>query len=128
MNDLTVIEYVQKIKDIDNEIINIDPFKDLKARKHNSLVKKKRKITKIINNKIELAEQVYSVLLKSDNIETLITTSTDCLRIGIFVEQAISILENIDKNSTGENSFNAMMILRIYRGEVPNRDLNWGNQ
>jgi hypothetical protein len=128
MKNLTVNDYVQIINDIDNLIINIDPLKDLKARKHNSLVKKKRKIIKIINDNIELAEQVYSILLKSENVETLITTSTDCLRIGVYVEQAISVLEKIESGPRGENRFNAMMILQIYRGEIANRDLNWGNQ
>ncbi|MDR1018808.1 MAG: hypothetical protein LBM02_08925 [Lachnospiraceae bacterium] len=123
MTNHRIENLINKIKRVDEKIANIKPYEDLKSKQYNKLVKEKLKYISIINEDIELATQIYSELLLSDNKETLIQTSTDCLRIGIFVEKATQILEEIAGGEFGLNRVTARSVLDVYNGKYLGKHL-----
>ena len=67
---------------------------------------------KSISQDRELCEKVYTELLKNENPVTLLNASSECLKLNIFVEQAIKNLKLLAKRKdVGIISFNAEMML-----------------
>ncbi|MDR1018806.1 MAG: hypothetical protein LBM02_08915 [Lachnospiraceae bacterium] len=123
MKITTIEQYVDAISKLDEKIE--ENYKNLNFNtKHNALIKKRQKITGGINMNIRLAETVYFILLLSNNIETLICTASHCLRLDIFTERSLEILNSLSNNDEiGIHGFEAKTCLRLYRGEIPNRTL-----
>ena len=91
---------------------------------HNNEMKKLSKLFNITSKDENLCNEVYSVLLNSDNEVTLLTASTECLKLNIFIEKAESNLKKlIDRKDLGIISFNAEMTLKVWKGEVTGKKL-----
>jgi hypothetical protein len=120
---IDIHEFITIIEELDLKMIEARANDDRNATKYNKLFIERQKYVDSINNNVETAKEVYKTLLNSKNALTLINASTNCLRIGILEEKAISILENLSKMSLGEDSFNAKIVLKVYRGEYPGSHL-----
>jgi len=91
-------------------------------KKGNEMVKKLNKIFKIINENEDLAKEVISAVLYSNSIRAQGLAAVDALRLNIYVNDAINILEKI---SLREDiwGFGSEMALKIWRGEIPGKSL-----
>lgn len=123
LNELTISNYITGLEDYCEQMADARINDNIHATKYNKLFKKRQKLIDSLHNNIEIAKEVYKVLLSSKNELTLVNVSANCLRLGILVDEAVTVLENIDKYSKGEDSFNAMMVLKVYRGEYPGEQL-----
>jgi hypothetical protein len=93
-------------------------------RTNNREAKKLLRLFAIVKDDLTLAEEVYSRLLLHDCVTTRVWAASDCLRLGIFVQEAVRVLEEISKrDDLGMISFDADMALRVWRGEFPGRSL-----
>jgi hypothetical protein len=82
-------------------------------------LRKKNKILKEIETDTRIAESIYSRLLNSDNVETLVSVATGCLRIGILIDKSIDILQDIVSRKLGLITCRAHTVLDVYRGVYP---------
>lgn len=79
---------------------------------HNKEMKKLNRLMLSISQDIELCKAVYAELLLNENPVTLLNASSECLKLNIFVEQAIKNLKLLAKRKDiGIISFNAEMML-----------------
>ncbi|MDR1018804.1 MAG: DUF2019 domain-containing protein [Lachnospiraceae bacterium] len=115
--NLGVRYYIYLIEELGIKMSEARANDDRNATKYNKLFKERQIIIDNLHNNVEMARDVYKELLNSKNSLTLVNTSANCLRLGVFVDEAISILENLSKKSLGEDSFNAKIVLKVYRGE-----------
>ena len=73
---------------------------------------------------MELAKQVYDVLLNHECITTRGNSSVECLRLGIYIDRAVKNLEEIAKmKDIGIRSLSAEMSLKLWRGEIEGKHL-----
>ena len=96
----------------------------LGARIHNREMKKKVKLFDYMKGDIELSKQVLSSLITYDCITTQISASTECLKLGIFIKEAESVLQKISsRTDIGISAYNAEMVLRVWNSEFPGKTL-----
>ena len=106
-----VKEIIEKHIDSDKVIESVSMTTDFKT--HNKEMRKLERLVTSISQDRELCEEVYSELLKSENVVTLLNASCECLKIGIFVDKARKILKLLAKRKdVGIISFNAEMMLK----------------
>jgi hypothetical protein len=93
-------------------------------RTNNTEVKKLIRLSAILREDPALAKEVYSQLLRHDCVTTRTNAAAECLRSGIFVQDAVRVLEETAKrDDLGIIGFDATMTLRVWRGEIPGRSL-----
>lgn len=93
-------------------------------RVNNREAKKLYRLFLILKEDLTLAKEVYSQLLWHDCVTTRSIAAAECLRLNIFVQEAVSVLEEISKrDDVGITRFEAETALQIWRGEVPGRSL-----
>ena len=115
-------EYVEKHIASDLIIESVKMTNDYKI--NNREAKKLNKLFIELSKDIELAKQVYSILLDNDCITTRAISSAECLRLGIHIEKSIKKLEEISKMlDIGITRFEAEMTLKIWRGEIKGKHL-----
>jgi len=103
---------------IDSAIINGD------YKTNNREHKKRAQLFQILSKDIELAKEVYGHLLIHHCITTKISSASECLRLNIYVDKAVEILEEIsNRTDIGVRRTNAEMVLRVWRGEFPGKTL-----
>jgi len=86
---------------------------------NNREFKKRDKLYQEIAKDVELAEEIYDHLLEHPCITVKISSSFQCLKLNIYVDRSVSILEKLaQRTDIGVRSFNAEMCLRVWRGEV----------
>ena len=113
MNDKAK-DFICKHIDSDRIIESVSMTSDFKT--HNKEMKKLDELVKSISQDIGLCEIVYSELLSSENPVTLLNSASECLKINIFVEQAVKTLKLLAKRKDiGIISFNAEMMLSEWR-------------
>ena len=113
MNDKAK-DFICKHIDSDRIIESVSMTSDFKT--HNKEMKKLDELVKSISQDIGLCEIVYSELLSSENPVTLLNSESECLKINIFVEQAVKTLKLLAKRKDiGIISFNAQMMLSEWR-------------
>lgn len=112
--DEKVKDIITKHLDSDKVIESVSMTTDFKT--HNKEMKKLNKLMLSISQDVELCKAVYVELLKNENPVTLLNASSECLKLNIFVEQAIKNLKSLTKrNDIGIISFNAEMMLREWK-------------
>ena len=90
----------------------------------NKEFKKRNKLFVLLEKDLDMAKEVYKHLLNHDCITTKISASSECLKLGIYINEAEQILEEISKrNDIGTRRLNAEMVLRVWRGEFPGKTL-----
>jgi hypothetical protein len=93
-------------------------------RTNNREAKKLYRLFLILKEDLTLAKEVYSQLLWHDCVTTRSISAAECLRLSIFVQEAVHVLEEISgRDDIGITSFHAEMALRIWRGEFPGKTL-----
>lgn len=115
-------EIIEKHIASDLVIESVSMSSDFKT--HNKEMKKLSKLFEITSQDKELCEMVYSFLLKSENVVTLLNASTECLKLNIFTEESKNILTMLSKrNDIGIIRFNAEMTLKVWQGKVKGKHL-----
>lgn len=93
-------------------------------RQNNKAMKRINEIYKIIENNVAEDGDFLIKQLDSKEVGVRLTSASHCLKLGIAVSKAIKTLKKISKNKKyGILSFDAEMVLRVYRGEILNRKL-----
>lgn len=91
---------------------------------NNREAKKLNRLYEELSKDINLAKEVYKVLLDSECVTTRGISSVECLRLGIYIEKAINNLEEISQmKDIGIRSLSAEMALKIWRGEIKGQHL-----
>lgn len=92
--------------------------------KNNNRVAKRIKKIKddYLENNLDLAKYVFAEVMKSKNDMARSMAAADALRLGILIEQAIDVLEDVAKRSD-IIGFGAETSLKIWRGEFPGKTL-----
>ena len=117
-----VKKYVEKHMASDMIIESVSMTTDYKT--NNREAKKLNKLFQELSSDIELAKEVYEILLNSDCRTTRGISSTECLRLGIYIDKAVENLEEIAKmKDIGIMSFSAEMSLKLWRGEIEGQHL-----
>ncbi len=99
----------------DEIILSVSMTADFKT--NNREMRKLNRLFEKTSKNMELAREVYLVLLKSENVVTLLNASAECLKLGIYSATALKTLENIAaRTDIGIISFNAKMTLEQYEG------------
>ena len=112
--DEKVKDIITKHLDSDMVIESVSMTTDFKT--HNKEMKKLNKLMLSISHDAELCKAVYGELLKNENPVTLLNASSECLKLNIFVEQAVKTLKLLAKRKDiGIISFNAEMMLSEWR-------------
>jgi hypothetical protein len=120
---MSIDNIIKQIEAVNLEMTSIPEDKDLKAKKYNKLFDKRQKILDEVNKNIDLAESVYCTLLSSDSDLTRITVAANCLKLNLFLEESITVLEAVANGPYGRNRFSAHMVLEVYNGKVPGAHL-----
>ena len=94
-------------------------------KKGNPIARKLAKPSELMSNDEELAIQVLTEVLKSDNDYTRSLAASEALGLGIMIEKSISILEEVARRND-TIGFGAEMALRRWYGEFPSG--NWRNK
>jgi hypothetical protein len=92
-------------------------------QKGNKMSKKLSKIFDKLKQDNALAENVINSLLKSNSERAKSLAAVDALRLGIFISEAIAILEEVSSSRQDILGFGCEMALKIYRGEIPGKTL-----
>jgi len=91
---------------------------------NNRAAKKLERLYEILKDDIELAKHVYEVLLEHKSATTLSHAAAACLRLGIFIPKSEKILEELSiRTDIGIRRLNCEMILKTWRGEIPDKTL-----
>lgn len=94
------------------------------SKTNNKEVKKLNKLTAPLKDDLELAKYVYGELFKSDCIRSRCHAAVDCLRLGIHINEAEQILEELSqRDDIGITRTGCEMALKVWRGEVPGKTL-----
>jgi len=110
--------HIQSDEIIDIATVNGD------YKTNNKEFKKRNKLFKFVENDIEMAKEVYSHLLMHPCITTKISSASECLKLNIYIDEAVEILEEISKRAdVGIRGLSAEMVLRVWRGEFPGNTL-----
>jgi hypothetical protein len=88
----------------------------------NKMSNKLQKIFLMLRENQQLSEEVIKIIMCSNSARARSMASVDALRLNIFIDDAIKILE---KESQRQDilGFSAEMALKIYRGEIPGKTL-----
>lgn len=86
-------------------------------RKNNRAVKNKKKLVLSFKDNTEIVNQVYDHLLSHSNSRVRAEAAIECLRLRVFEERALRILEELAADK-GMLAFSCSMCLRIWRGEI----------
>jgi hypothetical protein len=91
---------------------------------NNKEFKKRDKLFQIVSEDIDLAKEVYSHLLAHSCITTKISSASECLKLNIYTDESIKILEELSKRTDiGVRRTNAEMVLRVWNGEFLGKTL-----
>ena len=91
---------------------------------NNKAFKQRDKYFTVLEKNLDMAKEVYGYLIHYDCVETQMSSSAECLKLGIYIDEAEQILEKISaRDDIGILSFDAEMVLRVWRGEVPGSKL-----
>ena len=88
------------------------------TKKHNKAMKQLLLLEKDLSKNLQLATEVYSILLNNEDLYIKQSAATECLDLRICVDQSIEVLEYIRQNGERMASMGADRILRIWRGEL----------
>jgi hypothetical protein len=117
------VDYIVELHIKSDNIIELNMASN-DSKKHNREMKKLAKLFVIMEENRELAERVLATLLNYDCITTKINSATECLKLGIYIQKAENILEEIaSMENIGLNRLNAEMTLRVWQGEMPGKTL-----
>jgi hypothetical protein len=117
MSQQALIEqYIEAGKIMEEALSNGD------YKKNNRGAKKLKKIKSNLENNLDLAEQVFAEVMKSENDMARSIAAADALRLNILVEQAIDALKDVAKRSD-IIGFGAETSLKIWHGEFPGKTL-----
>lgn len=93
-----------------------------KYRRYNQEVNKNIKITKYLSCHLEIAKEVFPILLGEKNEYTRYLVSINCFQLGIYIKRAEEVLEKISiKSKEPITRFDAEMALKRWK----NRDKNY---
>lgn len=141
--DGRITQMGRKIKDCDyyvNRIIKLESGlsrtmitkTSAEHRRHNRCAKELYRIYDELYDEYELASQVYSTLMKNEDPYIRQAGATECLILGILVEEAVPILEWCVENQDTLYSWGARRRLMIFRGKMPEdspkRPPKWRNE
>lgn len=114
MKKLNKEEIIKKF--IENGITSYETMFTGDYKKGNKSVYKIIDLYKYLENDLMLANEVYTELLKHENVEVRTYSSAHCLVLGIYINEAKKILEDIsnDKNN-GIFCYNAEMTLKCWK-------------
>ena len=88
-----IIKHIEKHVASDLIIESVSMTEDYKT--NNKEVKKLNKLYEKISKDLEIAKEVYKVLLEHECITTRGISSVECLRLGIYIDKSIKNLEEI---------------------------------
>jgi len=88
----------------------------------NRMVKKLNKIFNVLQSDDNLAHEVVAGIFASNSTRAKGLAAVDALRLNIYIDEAVDILENIAKQDD-IIGFGSQMALRIWRGEFPGKTL-----
>jgi hypothetical protein len=118
---MTVQEIIAKLLEIGREIESLSV---LEYKKNNRLADKSFRLIKMLRKDLELAKVVYEELLVADCAVTRVNAASECLSLGIYIDEAVRVLTEIaNRPDIGIKSFEAELTLRVWRGEVPGKTL-----
>ena len=95
----------------------------MNVKKHNTARLALNKLALELSQNEIVAKDVFFMLLKECNIRVRLSAAAHSLKYGIHAEEAICVLENIEKDNDAYAAFSAMMVLKVYRGEIAGRQL-----
>lgn len=102
-------------KRLENDRI-IGSLSVLEYKKNNRLVDKNFKLFKLLEADLDLARAVYGVLLTRDNSVTKLNAATECLSLGIYIDEAVRVLAEMAVMADNDmRCFNAKMTLEDWR-------------
>ena len=89
-----------------------------KYRRFNREVDKNNKITEYLSHHLEIAKEILPILLEEKNEQTRFLTAVNCLQLGIYIEKAEKMLEEISKNSKEPiTRFDAKMTIERWKNK-----------
>ncbi len=91
-------------------------------RRGNKIAIKNREIFNMLKQDNVIGKQVLQLVMSSNCEKARSIAAADALRLGILIEQASAILEEISSRDD-MIGFEARMSLKIWRGEVPGKTL-----
>lgn len=110
--------HVQYDEAIDSAALNGD------YKTNNREFRRLDKLFRITSEDMDLAMAVYKNLLTRACVTTRISSSAECLKLGIYVDKAVEVLEELSKRTDiGIRRLNAEMVLRVWRGDFPGKTL-----
>ena len=91
-------------------------------KRGNIIAKKNRKVFDYLSQNRDLAIEVFSTIMNSDNDKAKSIAAADSIRMNIMLEQATTVLEELAKRNDFVG-FEAELVLRIWKGEFPGKTL-----
>ena len=96
-----------------------DDYLDKKnVKKHNEAMKSLNKLTEELYKNTQLSCEVYYVLLNCEDDYVKMCAAADCLKLEIYVKDALKILKRISRSKDKMASMSAERILLVYKGKL----------
>lgn len=107
-------------QDVIDEYIRVgdvlqETYKNMDYKVGNREGKKLIRMFKILEKNLELAKDSLPSLFLSENEIVRVKAAASCIALGIFVKDAKTILEEVERVGDNINSFNAKMTLEVWR-------------
>ena len=93
-------------------------------RANNRAAKELMALFRTVSANRALAERVYCCLLKESCPRTQAHAASECLRMGIYIQEAEQILEKLARREDiGITALGAEYTLKVWRGEISGKSL-----
>ena len=121
--NMTKDEYIEKIICLRSKLCQKpDDYTKSKVKIHNKAVRELIATENELGKDIDLAEQVYAVLIESEDMYIKQCAATACLFLNIHIKKAVKILEHQIKRGEVWEAMSAERQLKIWRGEISHND------
>lgn len=92
------------------------------VKRHNKAMKELIMLKKKLHEQKQLEEEVYEVLLNSEDCYIRQSAATDCLELNCHVDKSVKILKQICRCGGRMEAMTAKRTLRIWNGEIDPRE------
>lgn len=117
-------EYLKRYTDLCSDLCSqADDYTKAKVKKNNIAMKALSGLFEEVCNNVETAKSLYNKLMDYEDDRVRGTAAIHSLKMNINIKKAEWTLENLAKQSNPISAFGAEMALKVWRGEIPGKDL-----
>ncbi len=112
-----VNEYIDLCSKLNNSIYTVS---HASVRRHNTAMSREDNFELEISKQPDLAKEVFKRLLENEDKNVQRHAAAACLlKLGIYAERAVNILEEIYKGDHRFAAFEAEAVLMVWRKQIP---------